>query len=63
MPSETANLLTKLLERGERNIGDIDIHIASEAPDTSDQLLLLRNIQHTYLKVCEQLREALREYE
>ena len=63
MPSETAALLIKLLERDERNIGDIDSHIALEAPETSDQLLLLRNIQHTYLKVCEQLREALREYD
>jgi hypothetical protein len=63
MPNATADLLTKLLERGERNIGDIDSHISSEAPNTSDQLLLLRNIQHTYLKVCEQLREALREYD
>jgi hypothetical protein len=63
MPSATSILLTKLLERGERNIGDIDSHITLEAPATSDQLLLLRNIQHTYLKVCEQLREALREYD
>jgi hypothetical protein len=63
MPNATADLLTTLLERGERNIGDIDSHIASEVPNTSDQLLLLRNIQHTYVKVCQQLREALREYE
>ena len=63
MPNATADLLTRLLERGEHNIGDIDSHIASEAPNTSDQLLLLRDIQHTYVKVCKQLREALREYE
>lgn len=63
MPKATADLLTRLLDSGERNIGDIDSHIASEAPNTSNQLLLLRNIQRTYVNVCEQLREALREYE
>jgi hypothetical protein len=63
MPNPTAKMLMGMLESAEGNIEAIETRIASEHPQTSAQLLIMRNLQNMYRYNCERLREAIRELE
>ncbi|MCU1226152.1 MAG: hypothetical protein JWQ42_4245 [Edaphobacter sp.] len=63
MSSATARFLGKLLEGAEENIKAINIHLVSEPPDTSEQILILRELQEAYRKHCVNLRAAIRAFE
>jgi hypothetical protein len=63
MAQGAATLLTEKLEAVANDIEAIDRLIASEPPDTSDQLLALRTIQQLYRRLADDLRVAISLFE
>ena len=63
MPQGAATLLIEKLEAVANDIEAIDRLIASEPPDTSDQLLALRTIQQLYRRLADDLRVAISLFE
>jgi hypothetical protein len=63
MSSATAEFLSKLLEGAEENIKAINTHLVLDPPDTSEQILILRELQESYRKQGVNLRKAIREFE
>jgi hypothetical protein len=55
----TITLLNKQIESANANIKAIEIQIASEPPDTTDQLLMLREAQNKYRSVIDSLKAAI----
>lgn len=63
MPQGAATLLIEKMEAVAIDIEDIERLIASETPDTSDQLLALRTIQELYRRLADDLRVAISLFE
>ena len=63
MPQGASTLLTEKLEAVANDIDAIERLIASEPPDTSDQLLALRTIQALYRRLADDLRVAISLFE
>jgi hypothetical protein len=63
MPQGASTLLNEKLESVANDIEAIDRLIASEPPDTSDQLLALRTIQQLYRRLADDLRVAISLFE
>jgi hypothetical protein len=63
MPQGAPTLLTEKLEAVAIDIESIERLIASEPPDTSDQLLALRTIQELYRRLADDLRVAISLFE
>ena len=63
MPQGAATLLIEKLDAVANDIEAIDRLIASEPPDTSDQLLALRTIQQLYRRLADDLRVAISLFE
>ena len=63
MPQGAATLLTEKLEAVAIDIEAIERLIASEPPDTSDQLQALRTIQQLYRRLADDLRVAISLFE
>ena len=63
MPQGAATLLIEKLEAVANDIESIERLIASEPPDTSDQLLALRTIQGLYRRLADDLRVAISLFE
>jgi hypothetical protein len=63
MPQGASTLLNEKLETVANDIEAIDRLIASEPPDTSDQLLALRTIQQLYRRLADDLRVAISLFE
>jgi hypothetical protein len=63
MPQGAATLLIEKLETVAIDIEAIERLIASEPPDTSDQLLALRTIQQLYRRLADDLRVAISLFE
>ncbi|WP_353068159.1 hypothetical protein RBB75_11310 [Tunturibacter empetritectus] len=59
MPLSPRELLEKELESVVRDIDAIEYQIASDPPDTSGELLRLREIQRTYRGMAASLRQAI----
>lgn len=59
MSKSTITLLNKQIESANANIKAIEIQIASEPPDTTDQLLMLREAQNKYRSVIDSLKAAI----
>jgi hypothetical protein len=59
MPLSPRELLEKELESVVRDIDAIEYQIASDPPDTSGELLRLREIQRTYRGMAAKLRQAI----
>jgi hypothetical protein len=59
MPLSPRELLKKELESVVRDIDAIEYQIASDPPDTSGELLRLREIQRTYRGMAAKLRQAI----
>jgi hypothetical protein len=63
MSQGAPTLLTEKLEAVAIDIESIERLIASEPPDTSDQLLALRTIQELYRRLADDLRVAISLFE
>ena len=59
MPLSPRELLEKELEAVVRDIDAIEYQIASDPPDTSGELLRLREIQRTYRGIAASLKQAI----
>jgi hypothetical protein len=59
MPLSPRELLEKELESVERDIQAIEYQIASDPPDTSGELLRLREIQRTYRGIAASIKQAI----
>ena len=59
MPLSPRKLLEIELEAVERDIQEIEYQIASDPPDTSGELLRLREIQRTYRGIAASLKQAI----
>jgi hypothetical protein len=59
MPLSPRELLEKELESVVRDIQAIEYQIASDPPDTSGELLRLREIQRTYRRVAHTRNQAV----
>jgi hypothetical protein len=59
MPQSPRELLEKELEAVVRDIQAIEYQIASDPPDTSGELLRLREIQRTYRGIAASLKQAI----
>ena len=59
MPLSPHELLEKELESVERDIQAIEYQIASDPPDTSGELLRLREIQRTYRGIAASIKQAI----
>lgn len=63
MPQRSATLLIEKLESVGADIEAIERLIASEPPQTTDQLLALRTIQELYRRLADDLRVAISLFE
>lgn len=59
MPLSPRELLEKELEAVVRDIQAIEYQIASDPPDTTGELLRLREIQRTYRGIAASLKQAI----
>ncbi|WP_433971118.1 hypothetical protein [Tunturiibacter lichenicola] len=59
MPLSPRELLEKELESVVRDIDAIEYQIASDPPDTTGELLRLREIQRTYRGMAASLKQAI----
>ena len=59
MSQLSRELLAKELESVERDIQAVEDQIASDPPDTSGELLRLREIQRTYRGIAASLKQAI----
>jgi hypothetical protein len=59
MPLSPRELLEKELESVVQDIQAIEYQIASDPPDTSGELLRLREIQRTYRGMAASLKQAI----
>jgi hypothetical protein len=59
MPLSPRELLEKELESVVRDIDAIEYKIASDPPDTSGELLRLREIQRTYRGIATSIKQAI----
>jgi hypothetical protein len=59
MPQSPRELLEKELEAVVRDIQAIEDQIANDPPDTSGELLRLREIQRTYRGIAASLKQAI----
>ncbi len=59
MPQSPRELLEKELEAVVRDIEAIEYQIANDPPDTSGELLRLREIQRTYRGIAANLKKAI----
>ena len=59
MPLSPRKLLEIELEAVERDIQAIEYQIASDPPDTSGELLRLREIQRTYRGIAASIKQAI----
>jgi hypothetical protein len=59
MPLSPRELLEKELEAVVRDIDAIEYQIASDPPDTSGELLRLREIQRTYRGMAARIKQAI----
>jgi hypothetical protein len=59
MPLSPRELLEKELESVVRDIDAIEYQIASDPPDTTGELLRLREIQRTYRGIAANLKKAI----
>jgi len=59
MPQSPRELLEKELETVVRDIQAIEDQIANDPPDTSGELLRLREIQRTYRGIAASLKQAI----
>lgn len=55
----TRQLLIEQLKKVENSIEAIELHIASDPPDSSDQLLELRQLQRQYRELGVSLKGAV----
>jgi Mg2+ and Co2+ transporter CorA len=62
MSQNTAKLLKELLESVEADIKTIETQITDDKPDTSEQILQLREIQIRYKDLASSLRTAIALY-
>jgi hypothetical protein len=62
MSNPTTDMLIEMLKTTEAHRQAIDKIIASERPDTSDQLLILRTLQQSFVSHSGALRKAVREF-
>lgn len=59
MPNSTITFLNKQIEAAKAAMDAIDAEIALNPPDTTDQLLMLREAQNGYRCVIDNLRAAI----
>ncbi len=59
MPQLSRELLAKELESVERDIQAVEDQIANDPPDTSGELLRLREIQRTYRGIAASIKTAI----
>jgi hypothetical protein len=59
MPLSSRELLEKELESVVRDVQAIDDQIANDPPDTTGELLRLREIQRTYRGIAASLKQAI----
>ncbi|MBB5329121.1 hypothetical protein [Tunturiibacter gelidoferens] len=59
MPQSPRELLEKELEAVVRDIQTIEDQIANDPPDTSGELLRLREIQRTYRGIAASIKQAI----
>ena len=59
MPLSPRELLEKELEAVVRDIDAIEYQIASDPPDTTGELLRLREIQRTYRGMAARIKQAI----
>jgi HPt (histidine-containing phosphotransfer) domain-containing protein len=59
MPQLSRELLAKELESVERDIQAVEDQIANDPPDTSGELLRLREIQRTYRGIAASIKKAI----
>jgi HPt (histidine-containing phosphotransfer) domain-containing protein len=59
MPQLSRELLAKELESVERDIQAVEDQIANDPPDTSGELLRLREIQRTYRGIAASIKNAI----
>jgi hypothetical protein len=59
MPLSPRELLEQELESVERDIQGIEYQIASDPPDTTGELLRLREIQRTYRGIAASIKQAI----
>jgi hypothetical protein len=62
MSNPTTDMLIEMLKTTEIHRQAIDEIIASDRPDTSDQLLILRTLQQSFVSHSGALRKAVREF-
>jgi hypothetical protein len=62
MSNPTTDMLIEMLKTTEVHRQAIDEIIASDRPDTSDQLLILRTLQQSFVSHSGALRKAVREF-
>jgi hypothetical protein len=63
MSSPTATLLTQMLNTVSADCDAIEKAIAADPPETTDQLLILRELQRSFRTHCDALHRAIREFE
>ena len=63
MPQAASDLLNEKLASVATDIGDIEQLIASDPPQTTDQLLALRTLQELYRRLADDLRVAISLFE
>lgn len=59
MSTSTIIFLNKQIESANADINAIEVQIASDPPETTDQLLMLREAQNRYRRVIESLKAAI----
>jgi hypothetical protein len=57
--TSTIIFLNKQIESANADINAIEVQIASDPPETTDQLLMLREAQNRYRRVIESLKAAI----
>ncbi len=62
MSNPTTDMLIEMLKATEVHRLAIDKLIVSDRPDTSEQLLILRTLQQTFVSQSGALRSAVREF-
>jgi hypothetical protein len=55
----TITFLNKQIEAANAGIKAIEVQIASDPPETTDQLLMLREVQNKYRSVIDSLKAAI----
>lgn len=59
MSNPTITFLTGQIKKAEADVEAIDLLLASNPPETTDQLLMLREAQNEYRAVIRSLRAAI----